>query len=417
MDNLSHGLVGMAAGELIHRCLPLEAHDQAQSPRRRLLLVTGLLSASFPDLDLVLTPLLPPPLGYLLHHRGHTHTFLYLLPQALLLVALIALLWPAARRLLLASRTAMLGFFLSLSAGLVLHILMDYLNSYGIHPFYPFDPRWYYGDMVFIIEPVFWVAFGMPLMMRIRRLWLRLAWMAVLAAALVYFTLQGFLLLHSLLVLLVMGAVLALVQQRAGARSVAGILAGVAASLAFIVTQALATSEARQVLTEQLESLESGTQVLDAALTPFPTNPVCWMFASVERAGESYQARRGVLSLAPETLAAADCPAAFSAVPPEARDDDSPVAILFSHRGDLGELQRLYQQDCHFRAWMRFARIPAHRERQAADIRFSRSDENFTAIDLDDMAAVACPDHVPQWGVPRLDMLQPSQPPGAASDQ
>jgi sec-independent protein translocase protein TatC len=50
------------------------------------------LAGNFPDLDLVLTPLLPAPLGYLLHHRGHTHTVLYALPQMLLLAALMVAL-------------------------------------------------------------------------------------------------------------------------------------------------------------------------------------------------------------------------------------------------------------------------------------------------------------------------------------
>jgi len=398
----------MATGELIHRCLPPETDTGMHGQRRRLLLVTGLLSASFPDLDLVLTPLLPPPLGYLLHHRGHTHTFLYLLPQALLLAALLTLLWPSARRLLLQSRTAVTGFCLSLAAGLVLHILMDFLNSYGIHPFYPFDPGWYYGDMIFIIEPVFWVAFGVPLLMMVRRRWLRLAGMAVLAGALVYFTLRGFLLWQSLAMLAFTGAVLALVQYRSAGRSVAGILTGLAAALVFIGAQALASHEARQVLASQLQVLEPDTQVLDAAMTAFPTNPACWMFASIERSGEHYRARRGVLSILPASVAASDCPAAFAAVPPELQDDYSPVAVLFTHRSDLQDLQRLYEQDCHFRAWMRFARIPAHRGGQAEDIRYARTEENFAAIDLDSRAAMACPDNVPQWGVPRMDLLQPA---------
>jgi membrane-bound metal-dependent hydrolase YbcI (DUF457 family) len=36
--------------------------------------------------------------------------------------------------------------------GLLLHLGMDYLNVYGVHPFHPFDSRWRYGDMIFIVE-------------------------------------------------------------------------------------------------------------------------------------------------------------------------------------------------------------------------------------------------------------------------
>ncbi|WP_370466973.1 metal-dependent hydrolase, partial [Salmonella enterica] len=40
----------------------------------------------------------------------------------------------------------------------LLHIALDFTNSYGVHPFWPFDNRWYYGDAVFIVEPLFWAA-------------------------------------------------------------------------------------------------------------------------------------------------------------------------------------------------------------------------------------------------------------------
>ena len=31
------------------------------------------------------------------------------------------------------------------------HILLDYTNNYGVHPYWPFDNRWIYGDSVFIV--------------------------------------------------------------------------------------------------------------------------------------------------------------------------------------------------------------------------------------------------------------------------
>src|SRR3569833_1694919 len=168
MDNLSHSVVGLAAGELIHSILPEEPQPGLQASRRRMLLTSCWLASNFPDLDLLFTHLLPSPLGYLLHHRGHTHTLLYALPQALLIWGLIHLLWPAARALLRESRSARYSLALAVDGGLGLHILMDNLNSYGVHPKQPQNTNWYYGDMVFIGEPVFWVACGIPLAMMIR---------------------------------------------------------------------------------------------------------------------------------------------------------------------------------------------------------------------------------------------------------
>ena len=40
----------------------------------------------------------------------------------------------------------------------LLHIGMDFMNNYGVHPFWPVDSRWWYGDSVFIIEPLLWAA-------------------------------------------------------------------------------------------------------------------------------------------------------------------------------------------------------------------------------------------------------------------
>src|SRR5471030_3262656 len=155
MDNITHSIIGFGVGELVHRSLPDEVDAPSQRVRHRLLLVSCALASNFPDLDLVLNKLLPDPLGYLLHHRGHTHTALLALPQALLLAALLCLCWPSARTLLKASRPARLGLAISVLIGLGLHLLIDYTNSYGLHPWYPFDGRWLYGDRVFIVEPLF----------------------------------------------------------------------------------------------------------------------------------------------------------------------------------------------------------------------------------------------------------------------
>jgi len=34
------------------------------------------------------------------------------------------------------------------------HLLLDWTNNYGLRPFFPFNPRWYAGSFVFIVEPV-----------------------------------------------------------------------------------------------------------------------------------------------------------------------------------------------------------------------------------------------------------------------
>ncbi|HAT33298.1 MAG TPA: hypothetical protein DCW29_21365, partial [Janthinobacterium sp.] len=129
MDNFTHSVVGLGVGELLQRSLAPEADPLRQRTRGRLLLFSCWFASNMPDLDLLLKGLLPNPLGYLLLHRGHTHTVLFAIPQALLLAALIWLLWPGARALLKDSGRARAGLGAALCLGLGLHLGMDFLNS------------------------------------------------------------------------------------------------------------------------------------------------------------------------------------------------------------------------------------------------------------------------------------------------
>jgi inner membrane protein len=271
MDNLTHSVTGLAIGELVDRCLPPEPDSALARVRHRLLLVSCWAASNFPDLDLVLTPLAPRPLGYLLQHRGHTHTLLGLLPQALLLLALVWLLWPRARGLLRASPTARGATIGVIAVGLLLHIGMDYLNVYGVHPFYPFDARWVYGDMVFIVEPAFWVLLGTPLAMLCGRTARRL-WMGALALVLLTASYLGYLKWGSLLALAVAGFVLAWLQRRLLADAERprrspprALLAGFALLGVFLAGQAIGEQRARALVERQ-----PGTgRLLDVALSAF----------------------------------------------------------------------------------------------------------------------------------------------------
>lgn len=408
MDNLSHSVSGLAAGELIHRFLPREAHPAHQHVRRRLLLFSAWAANNVPDLDIVLAPLLPAPLGYLLHHRGHTHTLLYAIAQALLLMTIIWLAWPSARRLVRHSRSARNGAILAIGLGFVLHLLMDYLNSYGIHPFHPFDSRWLYGDMIFIIEPLFWVAFGVPMAMMVPRRALRIALLALLAGAPLFFTLRGFLSWGSFGALLAAGLLLGAFQHHGG--SARRVLVGAfCLGAAYVGLQGYASGQGKRVVAEALHRSDPGSRLLDAALSSFPANPVCWSFVSVERknAVGSYTLRRGVVSLAPGLVPVARCPFAFSGHPfrPGAT---AAIGVLAEHHGTLASLRALRSSNCHVDAWLRFARAPWLGETEAWDLRFGEQAQgNFSTIRYADFARQPCPRGVPAWGYPRSDLLSP----------
>lgn len=409
MDNLSHSVVGLAVGELVHRSLPQEVDDDRQRTRRRLLLLSCWSASNFPDLDLVLTPLLPEPLGYLLHHRGHTHTLLYALPQALLLWAAIRLFWPAARRLLKESVTARSGMIFSICLGFALHMLMDYLNSYGIHPFHPFDSRWLYGDMVFILEPVFWIAFGVPMAMTVRRPAIRVALLVLLFAAPLFFTIREYLTWASFATLALIGVVTATLQHASGTHGRRGLIAACFMSLGFIGLQGFSSGQAKQLIAETIQAKDPSSQLVDASLSSFPSNPLCWAFVSVERndGAASYTLRRGILSLAPTMLSSAECPASLSGNLPQ-NDASRAIGFLSKEHGKLDKLGELKDSNCYFEAWLRFARAPSVSDTEASDIRFSTSPRgNFTTLNFAKFSGKECPRFVPEWNFPRSDLLKP----------
>ena len=418
MDNLTHSLVGLGIGALIDRSLPDEPATDNQRLRTRLLLAIGCLASNFPDLDLVLTHSLEPPLGYLLQHRGHTHTLVGALVELVLLLGAIWLLWPAARRLLRDSGAARGGALFAAVAGLLLHIGMDSLNVYGVHPFWPFDPSWYYGDLVFIVEPVFWIGFGVPLAALVGRKPVRWLLFGLTAAVTAGAALAGYLEWGSLAGLLALGVALAFVQRQSrarprGPRSRAALAAGLAACLAFIGVQALALQQARTIVAQQLRSLDPAERVLDMALSAYPANPLCWSFVSVARSGgagdgaqASYHLRRGLLSVAPAISPVQSCPSALAGA--AGSGGSGRLAWQSEQRTPIAALKNLRQANCHVDAWLRFARAPALApgEGVATDARWGLPGSlNFSSLWYAKLAPLPCPHPVPGWGYPRADLL------------
>jgi len=104
----------------------------------------------FPDVDAFFLPgswfRLGDTMSYLRYHRGVTHSFLL----APLFAAGLALLVRAAAR-----RTSFAALFAAALAGIVSHILFDWITSYGTMFFAPLSWRRYSLDWVFILDPFF----------------------------------------------------------------------------------------------------------------------------------------------------------------------------------------------------------------------------------------------------------------------
>ena len=45
-------------------------------------------------------------------------------------------------------------------AGVLLHVFMDFTNSYGVRLLMPFSERWFYGDALYIVDPWLYLSLG-----------------------------------------------------------------------------------------------------------------------------------------------------------------------------------------------------------------------------------------------------------------
>ncbi|NUO53640.1 MAG: metal-dependent hydrolase, partial [Polyangiaceae bacterium] len=156
MENVAHALAGLlvARGVVAFRERREEAPASDAFPRWAAW--ASAVANNVPDGDLILTPLSGGKLGYLLHHRGHTHT---LAVGVILGLAVALVILAIARRRGADLDAADERWILGLGAlGPVVHLFMDGLNIYGIHPFWPVYDGWIYGDAVFIVEPLLWLT-------------------------------------------------------------------------------------------------------------------------------------------------------------------------------------------------------------------------------------------------------------------
>src|SRR5437762_884620 len=139
MDNLCHTLVGAALGEA------------GLKRQTRLGSATLMIASNLPDIDVLVFGTSTPSVAF---RRGWTHGVLADVFLPLLLAGIIVL---ASRR-----RGGVRPMqILALSyLGVILHVLMDLLNNYGVRLLMPFSQHWFYGDVLFIIDPWLWIVLG-----------------------------------------------------------------------------------------------------------------------------------------------------------------------------------------------------------------------------------------------------------------
>jgi len=294
-----------------------------------------------------------------------------------------------------------------IALALASHIPLDALNSYGVHPFYPLDSSWYYGDAVFIFEPWLWMVLG------IAAAWSSRGRSAKLAAALpilvfpVTMAWMGIIPLEALVSQAIVGVPFAWMASGMSGRA----RAAVALTLSMlIIGSSIATSRVAHAMA--VNALGTGVRgrLVDVVLTPNPSSPLCWAVIGIEldeRGGE-YVLRRGTMSLAPHWKPATSCASHRFFGRRDARlIAGGHIALTDEIRQPLQRLRDLAQADCWTRAWLQFGRAPAIADDVIFDLRFAeRMNQNFSRMRLKPQPAAArCAPNLTQWRVPRADLL------------
>jgi inner membrane protein len=192
MENLSHALLGATLAK---------AGLERRTPYAIPIL---LVSSNIPDIEIFSGSL---GLNYFDYHRAFTHSvFGILILSNLLSFALclsIPLLFRDSAKHLKFGSVWMVCF-----AGMASHLLLDFLNDYGIRPWLPFSSHRYYGDLLPIANPWLWLVLGAAVYVSTRpykykvplallfaaaaamfvfwggALWLMISWLLTLALAL-----------------------------------------------------------------------------------------------------------------------------------------------------------------------------------------------------------------------------------------
>jgi len=132
--------------------------------------LAAVLAAEAADMDIFWG--IAGPVEELKHHRGITHTFIAVPVIAAVVVGAVWLVDririgrknrrdrakpPSGQSPVQEVKAQPIQWgwlYLTALVAALSHLMLDWTNNYGVRPFFPFNPTWYMGSIVYIIEPV-----------------------------------------------------------------------------------------------------------------------------------------------------------------------------------------------------------------------------------------------------------------------
>jgi inner membrane protein len=396
VDNLTHSLIGL--------CIGKSAKASSKSDRHQNV-IAAVIASNIPDVDILYYWISgAPPIGYLMQHRGYTHTVIIGAFLAILSSYLSAALCSKPIRW-------NMRIVLICLAGVYLHLLFDFFNSYGVHPFWPFHNGWIYGDSLFIIEPLIWFSLLAYALWSSERLWSRAVWTALSVACFSIFWILAPLGLSMKILLSFLFLLLNLFQSwHRGSLTMAW------SSLAGVVLLFTGASWVAEIkMRDYIQNEFSSETLIQLSQTPFPANPFCWTNIMVSQSEPNlYVARRGTQSLLEPWIS---CDQSFRAVQQESLKSFSsaPLGRMGPHSvmnweveyiNSMTSLRDLYFNNCRVRAAMQFYRTPFWTENFMDDLRYIRNDQaSFARLDL---TSAECPVWLTPWKPPLYKILSPT---------
>jgi inner membrane protein len=441
MDNITHSLYGALGAEVLLRSFPKLRRSRPFETAFRWVLVAG---NNFPDLDVLYAGISPGALGRLLHHRGHTHTVGLALPQAgLMMLAVAAVLaWinfrgrKQSRPRVSFSPLEWLILTGVGALGVCMHMAADWTNSYGVHPFWPMSSAWTYGDAVFILEPLLWIVMFPWVIWTARAKFFR-------ALGVVLMTGLGALALFSGLVPIGIQAVLFSLALsllylfgpfRGGAFRTHAWKVSAASVVLLLTGWFWVGSVGARGISAALKLSQPEFVLGDLALSPLPANPFCLRGTTVGFAREFgdlsgkqtsaaapqwYRSELVVMAPWPSVMSIEDCIPYFGRdrgaggrvewLEPGRVMEGGRVAAFKRFEAPREELENLWKNDCHFRGFLRFSRMPIWhpKERWLGDLRFDmasvRPGKKTRFLELDWKEATEsgrCTPNLPHWDAP-----------------